>query len=180
MDNALIKLLVKKPFEYITVKELCTEAGVNRSTFYLHYENTDDLLAETAEKLVEKFLSYFDVDAKEEVNSILVKPTEELIFIKPEYVIPYLEFMRDNRKVFAVAMKNHEKFNFHGKYKSLFEYVFNPILERFRYPEKERKYVMTFYLTGINSIVTSWMEGECAESPEEIAAVIKNCIFGRQ
>ena len=37
MDDALIDLLSEKEFEYITVKEICEKAGVNRSTFYLHY-----------------------------------------------------------------------------------------------------------------------------------------------
>ena len=37
MDLSLISLLKKKPFEYITVSEICKAAGVNRSTFYLHY-----------------------------------------------------------------------------------------------------------------------------------------------
>ena len=32
MDEALMSLLEKKDFEYITVKEVCTEAGVNRET----------------------------------------------------------------------------------------------------------------------------------------------------
>ena len=42
-DEALIYLLEKKDIEYITVKEICNKAGVNRSTFYLHYESiTDD------------------------------------------------------------------------------------------------------------------------------------------
>ena len=47
MDEALITLLEKKDFEYVTIKEICDTAGVNRSTFYLHYENTVDLLKET-------------------------------------------------------------------------------------------------------------------------------------
>ena len=47
MDEALIALLEKKDFEYISIKEICQKAGVNRSTFYLHYENTADLLKET-------------------------------------------------------------------------------------------------------------------------------------
>ena len=47
MDEALITLLEKKDFEYITIKEICNTAGVNRSTFYLHYENVSDLLKET-------------------------------------------------------------------------------------------------------------------------------------
>ena len=46
MDEALISLLEKKDFEYITVKEICVLAGVNRSTFYLHNETTRDLLIE--------------------------------------------------------------------------------------------------------------------------------------
>ena len=38
-DEALIYLLENKDIEYITIKEICNKAGVNRSTFYLHYEN---------------------------------------------------------------------------------------------------------------------------------------------
>ena len=38
MDEAFLSLLEKKDFAYITVKEICEAAGVNRSTFYLHYE----------------------------------------------------------------------------------------------------------------------------------------------
>ena len=38
MDEALLLLLEKKDYDYITIKEICEKAGVNRSTFYLHYE----------------------------------------------------------------------------------------------------------------------------------------------
>ena len=46
MDEALIALLEEKDLEYITVKEICRRAGVNRSTFYLHYETIADLVNE--------------------------------------------------------------------------------------------------------------------------------------
>ena len=42
MDEAFLTLLAKKDFEYITVKEICEVAEVNRSTFYLHYETMSD------------------------------------------------------------------------------------------------------------------------------------------
>ena len=57
MDEALIALLEKKEFSYITVKEICDTAGVNRSTFYLHYENTSDLLKETTAYVLDDFSS---------------------------------------------------------------------------------------------------------------------------
>ena len=68
MDEALIALLEKKDFEYITIKEICGKAEVNRSTFYLHYENTTDLLREATQYIIDSFLSYFSVDAKSITN----------------------------------------------------------------------------------------------------------------
>lgn len=59
MDEALIALLEKKDLEYITVKEICHQAGVNRSTFYLHYESIAETLDETMEMINQRFLSYF-------------------------------------------------------------------------------------------------------------------------
>ena len=59
MDRALLELLDKKQFEYITVKEICERAGVNRSTFYLHYESTADLLEEAMEFLFLELKNYY-------------------------------------------------------------------------------------------------------------------------
>ncbi len=37
IKNAFIELRARKPLEKITVKELCAEAYINKSTFYSHY-----------------------------------------------------------------------------------------------------------------------------------------------
>ena len=60
MDEALMLLLGKKDSEFITIKEICSKAGVNRSTLYLHYENTSGLLKECLENTNKSFLSYFE------------------------------------------------------------------------------------------------------------------------
>ena len=64
MDQAFLELLEKKDFAYITVKEICHEAGVNRSTFYLHYETKDDLLKECIEENNKRFIDYFAQENK--------------------------------------------------------------------------------------------------------------------
>lgn len=43
LRTAFLALLAKKPVQSISIKELCEEAGVNRSTFYLHYKDVYDL-----------------------------------------------------------------------------------------------------------------------------------------
>ena len=60
MDEALLSLLENKEYEFITVTEICEKAGVNRSTFYLHYQNIDDLLYETIEMINKRFKLAFD------------------------------------------------------------------------------------------------------------------------
>lgn len=178
MDLALISLLKKKPFEYITVSELCKFAGVNRSTFYLHYETIGDLLEETAEYLINEFFSFFKIDSAEFIlNLSNVKP-DNLVFICDEYLNPYLTYIKDNKEIFSAALLNAKTLGFEKLYNNLFEKIFNPILEIFNYPPDDRKFVMMYYLNGITAIVTEWLSGNCEKSISEVSKIIQNCVFG--
>ena len=70
MDEAFLQLLEKKDFAYITVKEICASAGVNRSTFYLHYETTSDLLAESVRYMNQQFMDYMAQDKKRSLRCL--------------------------------------------------------------------------------------------------------------
>lgn len=176
MDAALMSLLEKKDFEYITVKEVCAEAGVNRSTFYLHYENTRDLLEESIELMQKRFLSYFEQDAAEMIGKIKTCPLDELILITPEYLTPYLTYINENRRIYAAAMSRPDTFDSNSAYRAMFRHIFDPILERFRVPVDEREYMMTFYLNGIGAVVSSWLKNGCADSTDKLMRVILRCI----
>lgn len=179
MDMALISLLEKKDFAYITVSEICRGAGVNRSTFYLHYETVSDLLAETARYLLDDFVSYFSVDPQATVERFRDCDLSRLNFITDEYLHPYLQYIRDHRRVFAVALSNIGHFGFEGVYQRLYAHIFEPILARFHYPVAHRPYVMLFYMNGINALVTQWLKDDCRLTIEEVSAIIHECIFGR-
>ena len=94
MDEALIELLETQEFSYISVKSICEKAGVNRSTFYLHYENTSDLLAETLQYILDSFTSCFQTDAKSTIEKIQDAPIDKLHFLTEDYLVPYLEYIR--------------------------------------------------------------------------------------
>ncbi len=84
MDEALIALLEKKDLEYITVKELCRQAGVNRSTFYLHYETIADLVNETFKLINQRFLSYFPQREEDILGNMGSRDPEELVLVTRE------------------------------------------------------------------------------------------------
>ena len=133
MDKALISLLEEKSFKYITVSEICKRAEVNRSTFYLHYENTVDLLDETARFLLDDFMSYFNIDVKNITNRIKESSLDELNFISNQYLQPYLTYIKDNKSVFSTVLLHSVSFGFNDIFQRLYENIFNPILERFNY-----------------------------------------------
>ncbi len=178
-DKALLSLLEKKPFEFVTISELCEEAGVNRSTFYLHYENTADLLKEAMAYVLDNFASYFSVD----LESIAFKyencDLQELNFINEKYLHPYLSFIKENQRLFAAVLSQPTTFDSKAMFQRLFDDVFHPILNRFHYPKDEQHYVMMFYLNGITAIITEWLKDACSKSIEEISSIIHYCIFGR-
>ncbi|MQW60085.1 TetR/AcrR family transcriptional regulator [Sinorhizobium meliloti] len=43
LHQALIRLILEKSYDSITVDEICQKANVGRSTFYLHFTSKDDL-----------------------------------------------------------------------------------------------------------------------------------------
>lgn len=177
MDKALISLLEKKDFEYITIKEICQEAGVNRSTFYLHYENTRDLLEETTRYITDSFLDYFSVDVKSINEKYANCQLKDLVFITPKYLSPYLTYIKDNRCVFKTSLKHFGVMNFESVYNKMLKFIFDPVLERFNFPKIEREYVLRFYLTGITAIVTQWLKNNCRESIEVISNIIIQCVL---
>ena len=180
MDEALITLLEKKDFEYITIKEICTTAGVNRSTFYLHYENTIDLLRETARYILDKHFAYYSPRTKEIKERFANCELSDLVFVTNEYLVPYLTFIKDNQRIFKVSVKQFSSLNMDEVYCRMFEYIFNPILERFHVPENERSYMMKFYLTGVYAIVMEWLDRNCSDDMETIIKVITDCVMGER
>lgn len=178
-DKALLALLEKKSFEYITISEICETAGVNRSTFYLHYENTYDLLQETTRYVLDGFISYFGADTTNITTNFLNCDFEELNFISEKYLFPYFSYIKENKRIFSAVLSHPNAFNFDKIFQNLFTNIFDPILNRFDYPEDERKYVMMFYLNGLTAIVKEWLKDDCQKSIEEMYSIIQHCILGK-
>ncbi len=176
MDEALLTLLNKKSFDYITIKDICELAGVNRSTFYLHYETIIDLLDETVEHINKKFYSYFN-NITIDVNKINSMPLEDLYLITPEYLIPWLEFTKNNKNLFSTFFKRCKTLKVIESYEEIFKNVLSPILSRFNVKKEDHQYIMLFYIEGITGIIKEWIRNDCSLEVQEIARLIMSCII---
>ena len=175
MNDALIALLETKEYEYITIKEICHIANVNRSTFYLHYSNMNDLLEETIESLNLSFNSHFK--SKENESTIISKENiEDLLLINDDHLIPYLNFIKENKNIYKVLKTHPQLFNTNKTYDQMFRKLFVPIMNRFGLDEKWHKYLMDFYISGLTSIVFDWVYDDCKIPVQEVSDFIKGLI----
>ncbi len=175
MDEALLELLSEKDFEFITVKEICARAEVSRSTFYLHYETIGDLLEESLRHMQEQFWAGYQgkLGALPDLQSCDMR---ELLLITPEYLRPYLEFIRSHQRLYRATIEHPAVFRSDEGERALFRMLIGPVMERFGVPAAERRYRAMFYLRGITGIVEEWLRGGCADSVEQMIGVILHCI----
>ncbi len=52
LREALLALLVRKPFEQITIRDICAEADVHYATFFRHHQTKESLLDEIAKNQI--------------------------------------------------------------------------------------------------------------------------------
>ncbi len=176
MQEALIDLLEEKEFDRITIKEICERAQVNRSTFYLHYDNVNDLLGETVEAIYRDFFSHYG-EKEEKGLRIQDLPSEDLYLMTPGYILPYLDFVEENRKLFSLMYEKNEMMGVEKMYTTWFQTIFGPILTRFGVPESEQGLMMIFYLQGIMGVVMEWVREGCTRPKEELLSIFRKCII---
>ena len=78
LRESLMKLVLRKQLGSITVKELTSDADVNRSTFYFHYQDVKAMVKEMEDSFFEDFattLSAIDQKSHDSIT-ILVKCLE--------------------------------------------------------------------------------------------------------
>lgn len=176
MAEALVALMEKKDFQYISVKEICAKAEVNRSTFYLHYETIADLLEETVAMIHERLQGNIPAVDEATASAIENAPLQELFFITDRWLLPYLESVQANRRIYKAIHAQMGAFGAERTYRRFFQSLFSPILSRYGVAEDWHEYIMAFYRHGLVAVLMKWVDSDCRESPAQIAEIIKLCV----
>ena len=159
IKEAFIQLLATKSLEDITISQLTKKAGVNRSTFYLHYLDKQDFL----EQLKEETLST--------VRMILRKET----FYPKEALEAILSYFQENGAFFAEIAKN-PSFRFADNIRSFILGMIEStsrsrpvIVAAYQMPER---YAITMYVSGLTGLIVDWIINGTQESPQQLTKII--------
>ena len=171
MNQALIALLEKKDIDFITVTEITKKAGVNRSTFYLHYDDIYELLEETIENISKQFIASFDMS-----DSFKMESKKDAFLITDNMLIPYLNFVKTNKRILKLIHSKPKLFNAKSTYKQFYDTVFYPAVSFFVSDEKEKTYYLEFFTGGVTSVINKWIEQDCITEIDDLVVIIKKCI----
>ncbi len=165
MSAALLKLLDQKPLDKISIRELCDEAGVNRSTFYTHYDSINDILEETRTSIVDAFIA--DQQRRKAAG------------LDEDVLTDYLELIKRHRNFYKVHMETTSPLAFT-------EIFSERIMKRLEamaeaggsVDEKRVQYMARYYLLGIFAVIKKWVDEGCKDSVEYIHGIIHECTIG--
>ena len=164
MDEAFLLLLEQKDYDAITVKEICQKAGVNRSTFYLHYEMMNDLLEETVGMINDRF--------KASLSDVPADDPSRVILTSEKYLRPYLGFIKENMRAYRILHQKDQLFHSQKTFEGFYHSIFSPALTHFGVSENEKKYVFAFYTQGTLAIIGKWLEDNCRDDIDLIIDLI--------
>ena len=154
--NALMDLLKEKgSVAKISVRELCDRAELNRSTFYAHYNEPNDLLMEIETELL---------DATEEH---LKKIGEENDAGAHKYILSFLQYIKQNDKQFRTLLIDSADPEFRSRFmqQSIIQFVENLRIEL---PKELEQYIFSYILNGSTGIIIQWIRSDYAVNENEI------------
>ncbi|MGN1061764.1 MAG: TetR/AcrR family transcriptional regulator [Candidatus Scatosoma sp.] len=177
MDSALISLLENREFSQISIMDICQRAGVNRSTFYAHYDNTYDLLKETHRNLIANFMEECAFDSPVDISDMRILSKDDLNFITPKYLLPYLRYIKKHKRLCKIYADNARTFETNDTDDYLIENLFVPIYAKHGVTDKRLiSYMQKYFLKGIDAIINEWVRNDCEDDIMFICEIITFCV----
>jgi len=167
LANGLKQITKKKSFDKITILDITETCGLNRQTFYYHFQDKYELV---------DWIYY------NETISIIIN---DLTFETwSDRVLQMLTKMKSEDYFYENTLKASFENGFREYLYRVTSELFYNIIDRIAsnvdIAEDEKKFIAEFYSFGIVGIIISWAQHGMKETPEYITTQLRNLVYGTQ
>ena len=150
-----------KPISKITVREVCEEVQINRSTFYAHYMDVYDVVEKVEKKMSETLTSSL-LETIDRTGSI------EKLF---EQVF---RFVKEYREFYAIYLNEMHQSGVIGvAWEMLSDRISSVTYQQLGFRNQEEvTYAGAFFIHGLTGMLRIWLENGCRETPEEMVQIL--------
>ena len=145
LANALRELMELKPIDRITIKDLVEKCGVNRQTFYYHFDDVYDLLE-----------WIFEQDADKVLPKTIVYERWR------EDVLCFFEYLYNNRDFALNVYNSNSRLYMLKFYKERLEWCIRSfaeiVSEDVEISRADFDFVIEFYAQGIVGLIAQWLD----------------------
>ena len=160
LTEALIQLILAKGYEKVTIQDIIDKANVGRSTFYIHYENKEQLLFEGP-------------------NNLNVNMFEDSTATSIDFLALF-NHIAENKQL-AKAMLGKKASNLMREYflNNTMSKIKKKYSDRFGKTKSERRilnYLSTASATAVMSALVSWLDDDLPYSPTEMSGLCQGIV----
>lgn len=156
--EAMLYLLGQKKFDDIYIKDICDIAKINRSTFYNHYHDINDLMIKMENSIADQFRSIFDFS----------------ILHNKEMLRDYFNFIKENKDFYVAFMNSN--YDFKISKGLVMDYISDHYTESDdqNNSKHETLYHQVFFDAGILAVTKYWIRSGMKESVEQMIDFVYN------
>jgi probable dihydroxyacetone kinase regulator len=165
LARSLRKIMDTRPLSKITVKDIVTDCGVNRQTFYYHFEDIYDLLR-----------WMYKTEIMDNVSEYKTYGTWQAGFLRVFY------YIKDNRAFFDNTLRSlgREYLDdfLYSVTVNLLSGVVDEVSNGLDVQEDDKQFIINFYSYAFISLVVAWMKSGMKDDPEYIIERLNKLIEG--
>lgn len=158
--DTLLQLLKTNNFDNITVSQLCKDARINRTTFYAHYKNIDELFQEHFEKILNELrLSYVDINKKLQVPEL-------------DSMVPLFEHILKYRKIYDVLLSEHAPLTYTLRFQNAIAQFPSEVIKQHVEKNIDLDLYYSFCIGATFGMIRHWKNTDYKLTPEEMGVYI--------
>lgn len=169
--DAMAELMLKQSIEKISINDIAKTAGINRGTFYLHYDDKYQVVESLENSLLAEL---------KEMNRAL----DTLVFhhLDPEKPYPFFvdtyQWIGQNKKYFAALLGSNGDLRFILQLRTVIEEAFARLLKKNGLFFHRQDIVMRAVTAIILDFIVFYIEHCETVSPEEMSIICGRCVHG--
>lgn len=153
LKTSLIELMKTKSIHTISIKEICSGADINRSTFYRHYNTQYELYDEIVHEILSELIKAYQKSRANEDDM-------------QDSIAAVLEIAEKNREVCLVILSDKGNVTMGES----FVKAISPVVEE--EASELSIYLFQFMAAGLANIVWTWLNKPVRQSPKELASLM--------
>ena len=159
--QSYLTLMKEKPTGKITVKELCERSEVNRSTFYLHYSEPNDVLIELEDEAI--------AGVKESLCAIggLNEDSDSA----KKYLMSFLRYVQQHGEIFRTFLIENSDPHFRKKLQKVALEMTSSAF-RVEMPPELSRTVYLFIVSGSIEVLSDWVLSDFTMPEKDVCSLL--------